>query len=136
MNLRKDVNTIVIDLSSLDNCNQLIGNFSETIDLLRSMVYEQRDSFIQQEQNYNKYVEWWNQNIVSSLNTDEMDSDELFKWSQLVRQEIRMWIRLDKLVGLDEINWMSERRGFNDAQKNTLIEAMKLVELYTDSNTM
>lgn len=57
------------------------------------------------------------------------DTNVNFMWSQLVWQEIGMWIREGKQVNKDEFNWMVKRRGFDNYMENYLKELLKYVSL-------
>lgn len=61
---------------------------------------------------------------------DELGCDNsVFKWNQLVHQEIFMFNKLNKQVELDELNWLCERRGFNSTQRQFIIDALDQVGL-------
>lgn len=125
--MRLDGNEIRISVMDISECDVILNDPIKFTESLMKMVQERRDSLVLCNERFEKYVQWWNSEIVPSVLT--MD------W-MLVRQEIRMWIQLGKPVGIDEIEWMSVRRGFTDHQKEAIIDGLKLVGLYTDKLTM
>lgn len=76
---------------------------------------------------YKKFVRKWDSDIDYILDQINDDKDLLFKWGQLVNQEIKMFIRLDTQVTQDEIEWLTDRRGFNDEMESYLINMLKHV---------
>lgn len=73
---------------------------------------------------WNNDVEW----ITSQLKT----SDDVFKWTQLVWQEIVMWIRIgDPTKPQEELDWLADRRGFSETQKAYLRSMMKHVWMWS-----
>lgn len=136
MDIRLDGSEIRLQVHSIDDCDYLLENNAIVHIFINKLVIERRDSLIRQQSNYSKYVEWWNNKIVPELLTMTLIEDDKWKWGQLVKQEISMWIRLDKSVGMDDISWISERRGFNSRQTEVLIEGLKLVGLYSEANTI
>lgn len=79
-----------------------------------------------------KAVEFWNQRIETVIQPDIDSShnrvDATFKWGQLVWQEVRMFISLGK-VEEGELDWLNERRGFNEAQRTMLHDILVHVGL-------
>lgn len=136
MDIRLDGSEIRIQVNSIDDCNNILDNTDIVHIFINKLVIERRDSLIRQRSNYDKYIEWWNNKIVPELLAMTLIEDDKWKWGQLVKQEIDMWIRCDKQVGMDDIYWISERRGFNSRQTDVLIEGLKLVGLYSEVNTM
>ena len=61
--------------------------------------------------------------------TEEEQNKYLFKWSALVRQEIDMWVRINKPVYIEEFDFICERRGFTKAMRNYLTSALEYVQL-------
>lgn len=136
MEIRLDGSEIRLQVRSIDDCDYLLENNDIVHIFINKLVLEHRESLVRQQSNYIKYVEWWNNKIVPELLTMTLIEDDKWKWGQLVKQEISMWIRLDKPVGKDAIYWIADRRGFNSRQVEVLIEGLKLVELYSESNTI
>jgi hypothetical protein len=65
----------------------------------------------------------------ASLKNDEEKSDYAFKWYQLVIQEIKMWIMINKIVDQEEFDSMCKCRGFDDDMREYLFKALNVVEL-------
>jgi len=61
--------------------------------------------------------------------TEEEKREYIFKWAQLVQQEIVMWISINKSVGNEEFESMCRVRGFDKAMKNYLKSALESVYL-------
>ena len=136
MEIRLDGSEIRIQVNSIDDCNNILDNNDILRIFINKLVIDRKESLIRQRSNYAKYIDWWNNKIVPELLTMTLIEDDKWKWGQLVKQEIDMWIRLDKPVGKDAIYWIADRRGFNSRQVEVLIEGLKLVELYSESNTI
>lgn len=80
-------------------------------------------------------VEWWNARVdfmIQIIQAAEDPDMEHFKWSQLVWQEIEMFIRLGKEIKVGDMNWICHRRGFSAAQKQMLEDAMAHVGLWRE----
>ena len=79
-------------------------------------------------------VKWWNERIDTIIQPDiykqENKIEAIFKWNQLVWQEINMFIQLGKIEP-GELNWLCKRRGFNKVQKKFLRDALWHVGLLT-----
>jgi hypothetical protein len=76
-------------------------------------------------------VDWWNARTDMMLDVVRRADDpdrEYFKWSQLVWQEIVMFIQLGK-VDADDLDWICARRGFSDLQRKVLEDALRHVGL-------
>jgi len=73
-------------------------------------------------------VSFWNASVstICASITHSRDKDmAYFKWSQLVWQEIVMYISLDKQVVDDnELCWICRRRGFTRYQRRFLKQAL------------
>lgn len=136
MDIRLDGSEIRIQVNSIDDCNNILDNNDILRIFINKLVIDRKESLIRQRSNYAKYIDWWNNKIVPELLTMTLIEDDKWKWGQLVKQAISMWIRLDKPVGKDAISWIADRRGFNSRQVEVLIEGLKLVELYSESNTI
>lgn len=133
MNIRLDGNEIRIQMDSVSDCDELISDTGYY--RVRELAEGFKATLFNRGVNYGKYVEWWNNEIVPELLRLSFTEQDIFKW-ELVKQEINMWIHIDKPVGEDEISWMSDRRGFSPLQRGMLVEAMKVVGLYSEANTM
>jgi len=70
-------------------------------------------------------VDWWNERIEIIINpniNEQLDRDKaIFKWSQLVWQEIIMYIDLGKV---NDFDWLCDRRGFNEVQRRFLYDIL------------
>ena len=58
----------------------------------------------------------WNSNaeyITQCIEESSDPNDTGFKWTQLVWQEITMWIRLHEQVSQEDFDWITNRRGFD-----------------------
>ena len=78
-------------------------------------------------------VEWWNARVdfmVQIIQAADDPDMEHFKWSQLVWQEIEMFIRLGKKIKVGDMKWICRRRGFSAAQTQMLKDAMAHVGLW------
>lgn len=68
-----------------------------------------------------KAVDKWNRDL--HIITKNIHSPEdLFKWDQLVWQEIDMYIRLNKV---EDFSYICDRRGFNNEQRAYLKEMLE-----------
>lgn len=134
--IRVDGNEIRIQLYNVAECDAILNNLNSFGVVIGELVQNHKDVLILMGENYSIYQDWWNNKIVPELKSMTWCDDDIFKWNQLVRQEIEMWIRLNRPVGLDEVTWMSDRRGFSPKQRMVLVEGLKLVGLYTENNTM
>lgn len=82
---------------------------------------------------FENVVEWWNAH-ATEIETNIKESDreqEHFYWSQLVWQEITMFIQIGQPVDQEEFSWLCDRRGFNRLQREYLAAMVKLVDLTT-----
>jgi len=53
-----------------------------------------------------------------------------FHWFQLIYQEILMYLKINKKVTPDDLEWLIKRRGFNEVEANYLKEILKYIKLY------
>ena len=72
---------------------------------------------------WNNHASHWNANLPRMrLMYDECDDEDIrFKWT-LIKQEIEMFMQIAKYVSISDIDWLSDRRGFTQAQKDFLID--------------
>lgn len=78
---------------------------------------------------WNSDLDW----IIKQIDLDEeTDKNASFKWSQLVQQEIRMWAGVAEPVSMNEINALSERRGFSRVQRQYLIDMTRHMGILAD----
>lgn len=73
----------------------------------------------------------WNKSasyITARIQASE-DPNAGFKWNQLVTQEIFMWCRLEKQVTLEEFEYISRMRGFDQHMRVFLTDLVKLAGL-------
>jgi len=78
--------------------------------------------------NMEKLFSFWNSKlefIVSQI-TDESSR---YKWMQLVWQELYMWTLLNNTVYSDEFEDRCGHKGFDDIQKNILIEGLGAIRM-------
>lgn len=94
----------------------------------------------------NKYIEYWNSKITclqSHFDNDKIefknDENLEFKWTQLIQQEIMMYISLcsennseDNQVQLEDFNILIKRRGFTPRMINTLKEVLVNIGIGND----
>lgn len=72
-------------------------------------------------------VLFWNSRISEirmSITHSADRVDARFKWTQLVWQEILMYINLDRPVEEDDLRWLCRRRGFTKNQRAFLRQAL------------
>jgi hypothetical protein len=136
MGIRVDGDEIRIQLPNVEACDEILGDLDIFGIVIGELVQNRKNSLILMGENHSKYAEWWNTKIVPQLLSMSLSDDDVWKWNQLVRQELDMWIRLNRPVGIDEVTWLSDRRGFSPTQTMVLIEGLKVVGLYTYSNTI
>jgi hypothetical protein len=136
MGIRVDGDEIRIQLPNVESCDDILSNLDSFGIVIGELVQNRKNSLILMGENHSKYAEWWNTKIVPQLLSMSLSDDDVWKWNQLVRQELDMWIRLNRPVGIDEVTWLSDRRGFSPTQTMVLIEGLKVVGLYTYSNTI
>ncbi len=69
-----------------------------------------------------KAREKWNKdvNIIINYINSSKKKDATFYWSQLVWQEITMYIKIGEQVRKDDFNWLVNRRGFDKDMINYL----------------
>lgn len=72
---------------------------------------------------WNNHVTHWNANLphMREMYDECDDEDTRFKWT-LIKQEIEMFMMLAKVVSISDIDWLSDRRGFTQEQKDFLID--------------
>lgn len=71
---------------------------------------------------------FWNQR-ADYIDERIRESGHLFKWEQLVWQEMEMWAALGKPVPQDEFNFICDRRGFDGYQRHFLREYLNAAKL-------
>ena len=79
------------------------------------------------EKRMRRAVSFWNASvdtICASITHSRNKDMARFKWSQLVWQEITMFISLDKQVDDSELRWICRRRGFTRHQRRFLKRAL------------
>lgn len=78
--------------------------------------------------NMEKLFAFWNSKLefIMSQITDESSR---YKWMQLVWQDLYMWTLLNNTVYSDEFDNTCEYNGFDDIQKNILIEGLGAIRL-------
>ena len=82
-----------------------------------------------------KLVDWWNGRtdwIWEQMRSG--DRGAFFKWEQLVWQELSMWEKIGKKVSPSELDFMSNRRGFSQVQRDFLIEGLKVIDLWDEED--
>jgi hypothetical protein len=126
LDCRLDYNRIIIELDTVEQCDAVI---STNVPELMSIAQSKKDNYVKQESNYSIYKEYWNNFILTSVDLSTMEESIYFKWT-LVKQEIVMWISIGKMVDMTELNWMSERRGFDEQQKTCLMDMLVLCDLF------
>ena len=80
-------------------------------------------------------ISFWNGRVDEIQRSIAHSGDKLkthFKWSQLVWQEIKMYIFMDRLVEDDDLRWICQRRGFTRHQRRFLKQALCHVGLRKD----
>lgn len=131
--IQRDTNRISLFLYDIDECDKVLNNKEELVEQIFSMIENYKNKLILNEERFYKFSDWWNNNIVPIITKiDPSDDMSIWKWSQLVKQEISMWIRIGEMVDLMEIEWLCSRRGFDSEQKQTLIDGLKLVDLFCE----
>jgi hypothetical protein len=60
---------------------------------------------------------------LQNLLVRDMDPDAVFKWNQLVTQELNMWCQ-EPVVSQQEFDFICERRGFNPEQVAYMRESL------------
>lgn len=80
--------------------------------------------------NIKRVITYWNSNadiIIKDIDNSKDKEEAYFKWMQLVWQEIQMFCMQNQKSFKEEIEVLSERRGFNDVQKQFLIDITRFV---------
>lgn len=80
-----------------------------------------------------KLIEWWNSQIDrinSHIDDNQHRNHTYFHWDQLIHQELRMWATLGKPVTPSDLDFMVNRRGFSDVQRDFLIEGLEVMGLW------
>lgn len=72
-------------------------------------------------------IRYWNNNVnnINQAIDSSQDTFEAFKWTQLVWQEMWMWIKLGKKVSLAEFEEMCKTRGFDEKMRIFLCEFLR-----------
>lgn len=131
--IQRDTNRISLYLYDIDECDKVLNNKDEFVDKIIAMVDEYKTMLTLKQTRLDKFAEWWNENIVPIITKiDPSDDMSIWKWSQLVKQEISMCIRIGEMVDLMEIKWICSRRDFDFEQEQTLIDGLKLVDLFCE----
>ncbi len=125
-----DREQIVVDVKTLEQCDEVIAS---GIPAIIELAEKKKASILLCNQRYDKYVEWWNKTVVPSLGISDMSEKDVFKWD-LVKQEIRMWMSIDKPVKESEVDWLCGRRGFDARNRTVLIDALELLGLKYDGS--
>ena len=73
----------------------------------------------------------WNENVeyITHCIEESSDPNAGFKWTQLVWQEIIMWIRLREQVSQEDFDWIISRRGFDQKMVSYLKSTLTHVGL-------
>lgn len=110
--------------------------FLDRVENFLNELKKQKEDFEAYEKNSAKIEDFWNANLdeINKNISENMDFDKWlnetgFKWQQLVWQEIDMWARINRPVYKKEFEIICERRGFNNKQKDFLVEALRLAGL-------
>ena len=81
-------------------------------------------------------VRWWNKRSV--IVQQDIDSakpkerlDHIFRWTQLIWQELQMFVALGEQVGFDDLEYLTKARGFSKMQRLFLIEGVTHLGLGT-----
>ena len=131
--IQRDTNRISLYLYDEEECDSVLGNKEELSEQIIAMVDEYKTELNLKQHRFDKFAEWWNDNVVPLImQIDTSDDMAIWKWTQLVKQELSMWIRIGNMVDRMEIEWICSRRGFDSEQKETLIEGLKLVDLFCE----
>lgn len=80
--------------------------------------------------NIKRAITYWNSNaysIIQDIDNSKDKEEAYFKWMQLVYQEIQMFCMQNKKSFKEDIEVLSERRGFNNVQKQFLIDITRFV---------
>jgi len=80
---------------------------------------------------WNREIEGKFEEDLAEQQADELGVDEMivFKWNQLVWQEILMWNSLDEPVSKDDYLFICDRRGFSTKQRRYLEEMLEFMKL-------
>jgi hypothetical protein len=71
----------------------------------------------------------WNAELDHIKVEMSKSEDAMFKWNQLVWQEVWMYIRLDEPVDPEEFRLLCDRRGFTPEMRYFLVDMLKHVGL-------
>ena len=131
--IQRDTNRISLYLYDEEECDNVLDNKEELSEQIIAMVDEYKTELNLKQNRFDKISDWWNDNVVPLImQIDTSDDMAIWKWTQLVKQELSMWIRIGDMVDRMEIEWICSRRGFDSEQKETLIEGLKLVDLFCE----
>jgi len=75
-----------------------------------------------------KAISYWKNHldyIKNDLKENQRDEYDMFRWTDLVWQEIRMFCSIGKQVIPADIKWLVGRRGFNNNQELFLVSCTK-----------
>lgn len=78
---------------------------------------------------YAKVAKKWNSDLKQMNIWAKETKDGLWKWDQLVWQEIIMWVSMNKQVGQKELDHICEIRGLDENMTDYLREMMKHIGL-------
>ena len=106
-------------------------NIGTQIDINYSGEQQIRDNY----ERWKEFVEKRGEECDKLIN-DKRDSlsekdwnTYFFKWNQLIMQEVRMWINLNKSVDQEEFDFISNRRGFDTDMCKFLEDALEYIGL-------
>jgi len=124
---------IIIELQDDDDCDAVIAT---GVPVLIRMGNERKEELQKERERIEICTKWWNTEIIPYLINLELSelsklSDHyLWTWTQLVMQEMRYWVSVGNVVYNHEIEFIVNRRGFDEQQKTTLIDGLTRVGLY------
>ena len=68
---------------------------------------------------------------IKRVEIDPTDIKAKFMWS-LVKQEIEIFIKLDRFISKENLDFIVERRGFNVQQTRFLVDVLKKIGIYKE----
>lgn len=134
--INSSYNEIKITLSTVDDCTKLMSELQERSDLYNT-VRDLRITFAECAVYNYRFVKWMEDYGADKINayiTSAENTDVQFKWSQLVMQELRMWVSIGKMVPPSEIDYYVERRGFDANMLEFILEGLAAIGLLGDAS--
>lgn len=122
---------IRIELDSAEDCTALMSDINPKSDLYKT-VRDMRIEFAERSV-YSYRFERWMEDYGTPTLTMHLSyatDNDVFKWEQLVMQELRMWVSIGKEVTPSDVDFYVQRRGFTSQMLEFILVCLSAVGLY------